>query len=429
MPKVSIIVPVCNVEKYLVECMESILAQTLEDIEIICVDDGSKDLSGEILDVYAKKDTRVQVIHKSNTGYGHSMNVGIDAASGEYIGIVESDDYIAPELFESLYEAAVLHQLDIVRSDCIFWWSEMEYEYRVHVNDVNAYYDQVLTEENREIFFRFWMNTWTGIYRKDFLTKHHIRHNETPGASYQDNGFWIQTMSFAKRLMCLNQAFYYYRQDNFNASVKSKDKAMCMTEEYNFLEAILKAAGKKKELEICNYYRLCRDRGTFMRINDAIREEFCKQLQEDYRKYGDVLYRNATVQQWFVEHCAEPKKYCDAIAKGKEMVAKRIAAKDRILIYGAGRRGQRLLRTLLNAGYQGRIMGFVTSAPSEIQHIGKFNVYSMDELDVDTNRVLLIISVNQSGEAYADMKICAEQKGFTDILNSEPILDNFYLIC
>ena len=86
-PIVSLLIPVYNVEKYLAECLDSALAQTLSDIEIICIDDGSTDASGAMLDEYAKKDQRVKVIHKQNSGYGASMNRGLDAATGEFVGI------------------------------------------------------------------------------------------------------------------------------------------------------------------------------------------------------------------------------------------------------------------------------------------------------------------------------------------------------
>ena len=91
--KVSIVIPVYNVEHYLVECLDSAMNQTLHDIEIICVNDGSKDSSLEILLEYAKRDSRIKIIDKENAGYGHTMNLGIDMARGEYIGIIESDDY------------------------------------------------------------------------------------------------------------------------------------------------------------------------------------------------------------------------------------------------------------------------------------------------------------------------------------------------
>ena len=103
MIKVSVIVPVYNVEKYLKKCIDSIIKQTLTDMEIICVDDGSTDSCPEILDEYANLDHRIKVIHKTNAGYGHAVNTGFAYAKGEYIGIVESDDYILPEMYETLY--------------------------------------------------------------------------------------------------------------------------------------------------------------------------------------------------------------------------------------------------------------------------------------------------------------------------------------
>lgn len=112
MPKVSIIVPIYNVQEYLRECLDSLLSQTLQEIEIICVNDGSTDHSPEILESYATLDARVKVMHKENSGYGASMNQGIRAASGEYIGIVEPDDYVETEMYEELYRQAKEFQLD-----------------------------------------------------------------------------------------------------------------------------------------------------------------------------------------------------------------------------------------------------------------------------------------------------------------------------
>ena len=117
MPKISILVPIYNVEKYLRECLESILAQTLKDTEIICINDGSTDSSPEILEEYRKKDSRIKIINKSNSGYGASMNMGFQFATADYIGIVESDDFVKPEMFEELYLIAQKNNADIVKSD------------------------------------------------------------------------------------------------------------------------------------------------------------------------------------------------------------------------------------------------------------------------------------------------------------------------
>ena len=101
-PLISIIVPVYNVEEFLPKCIDSILAQTYENLEIILVEDGTKDNSGQICDAYAEKDSRIKVIHKENGGLSSARNAGMDVARGEYFGFVDSDDWIEPETYESL---------------------------------------------------------------------------------------------------------------------------------------------------------------------------------------------------------------------------------------------------------------------------------------------------------------------------------------
>ena len=114
MLKVSVIVPICNVEKYLEQCLMSLSAQTLQEMEIICINDGSKDGSSAIAHKFAAKDTRFRVIDKENSGYGKTMNLGLSLAQGEYVGIVESDDFIEPKMFSYLYELADKHRADVV---------------------------------------------------------------------------------------------------------------------------------------------------------------------------------------------------------------------------------------------------------------------------------------------------------------------------
>lgn len=119
MIKVSVIIPIYNVEKYLRKCIESVIAQTLEDIQIICVDDGSKDNCGKICDEYAKKDKRVTVIHKENGGLVTARKAGLNAAAGKYIGFVDGDDWVEPDLYEHMYNLAEEHQVSFVETGVI----------------------------------------------------------------------------------------------------------------------------------------------------------------------------------------------------------------------------------------------------------------------------------------------------------------------
>lgn len=113
-PKFSVVVPMYNVESYLDECVNSVRKQTLEDIEIILVDDGSPDRCGEMAEEYAKLDNRIKVIHRANGGLGPARNSGMEAAKGEYIGFVDSDDWIEPDMYERLYSAAISTNADVV---------------------------------------------------------------------------------------------------------------------------------------------------------------------------------------------------------------------------------------------------------------------------------------------------------------------------
>ena len=119
MVKISVLIPVYNVERYLSDCLNSILRQSLKDIEIICINDGSTDKSSEILYQYANRDNRIRIIDKENGGYGSAMNCGLKAAQGEYIGVVESDDFISPLMFERLYYEAKRNDAEVVKSN--YW--------------------------------------------------------------------------------------------------------------------------------------------------------------------------------------------------------------------------------------------------------------------------------------------------------------------
>ena len=220
--KVTVVVPVFNVERYLRECLDSILSQSLEDIEVICGDGGSTDGSLSIIEEYMARDSRVRCISKEGSGYGQSLNDCIRAASGEYIGIVESDDIVKPGMFERLYSLAKGNDLDWIRSDIFFFYSERPIERRL-VRESIVYgapiYGKVLNPQEDYGPYKSGMRTWSGIYRRSFLIYNDIWHNETPGGSYQDVGFYLKTLYYATRVYFLDEAFYMWRQDNPGSSI------------------------------------------------------------------------------------------------------------------------------------------------------------------------------------------------------------------
>lgn len=427
MPKISVIVPVYNVENYLEKCIDSICAQSLRDIEIICVDDGSVDNSGEILDKAASKDRRVKVIHKKNAGYGAAMNVGLDLATGEYIGIVESDDYIRPEMFETLYKAAVENDLDMVKSDAYYWIEKEDFLSRIHTKGVDTYYDRVLDELDRNYFFEFYMNIWTGIYKTTFLHDHFIRFHESPGASYQDNGFWLLTCIYAKRAMWLNKAFYYYRQDNPMASVRNHGKIMAMTKEYEYVENFLKERGHEKYLPYCYTWKLIRNVGNYNRIIDETKIEFCEQIEKDYLSYSPYIQKLSYLNNFFTALIKEPVKTTKKIVEVKANIVDRLQTANAIVIYGAGKYGERTFRILYNEGLVDKMPYFaVTNAPSN-KKVGNRKVITIEKAVEENQNALFIVAVVKGSSAWQAMIQKLEELHVTNYIDGSDLTENFYI--
>ena len=215
-PKVSVIVPVFNVKPYLKDCLDSILGQTLTDIEVLCGDGGSTDGSLELLREYECRDPRVSVLSKPGSGYGQSVNDCARRARGKYIGIVESDDLIKADMYELLYEEAERKNLDWVRGDIYFYFAPpgkkpvLRYEKII----IGNFYGKVLDPQKDFRPYRSRLRTWSGLYRRSFLEANGITHNETPGAAYQDVGFYLKTLYHARRVAFVRKGLYMWRQDN-----------------------------------------------------------------------------------------------------------------------------------------------------------------------------------------------------------------------
>lgn len=290
MAKVSIIVPTYNVEQYLVECMESITNQTLEDIEVICINDGSTDGSLAILKSYAEKDSRITIVDKENGGYGIGMNIGLDMATGEYIGIVEPDDFVPVNMFGDLYRIAKENgDLDFVKADFYRFErsknGDMFLTYN-HLDRTDSYYNQVFDPSHTPEAIRFIMNTWCGIYRREFINKWNIRHNETPGASFQDNGFWFQTFVFAERAMIVDKPYYMNRRDNPNSSVKNMQKVYCVNVEYDHIKDILMKHPETWE-RFKYHYTLKRFHNcvaTLRRIDNSCKKEYVERFSKEMKR-------------------------------------------------------------------------------------------------------------------------------------------------
>ena len=224
MSKVSIIVPIYGVENFLRECVDSILNQSIKDIEIILIDDGGKDNCPQIIDEYAQKDNRIIAIHKQNGGYGQTCNVGLERATGEYVAIVEPDDYIDSKMYEDLYNIACKFNSDIVKS-CFYDNLQAKEEQRILKTKWNDFIpeNKSFTIEEYPFFLYYHPSIWSCIYKREFLQKNNIKFIEAPGAGWTDNPFQVQTMCLAERINYTPNAYYYWRRLNSDESKDLKD--------------------------------------------------------------------------------------------------------------------------------------------------------------------------------------------------------------
>ncbi|KZX16125.1 putative glycosyltransferase EpsJ [Methanobrevibacter cuticularis] len=305
-PKVSIVVPIYNVEDYLKVALDSLVNQTLRDIEIICVNDGSTDKSSKIIEEYATRDERIKIVSKTNSGYGHSMNIGMELAKGEYIGILEPDDYVALKMYETLYEKAMKYDLDFIKSDFRNFRDEKENRIFKYSNLAETeYYNCIINPQKDFEAFKFDKQTWSGIYKRNFLTKHDIKHNETPGASFQDNGFWFQTFCFAEKIMILDKAFYFYRKDNPNQSTTNKEKVFIIFKEWKFIknklnELLSSSNDLKSVYEYCKYKSYIFH---YRRVGSKFKKDFLKRFHEEFvlaDKEGNLSKNYFSPANWYL---------------------------------------------------------------------------------------------------------------------------------
>ncbi|MBQ4436877.1 MAG: glycosyltransferase [Clostridia bacterium] len=305
MVSVSVIVPVFQVEKYLEECLHSIRNQSLKNIEIICIDDGSKDQSPLILDRAAAEDARIHVIHNENHGYGYSVNYGFGIASGEYLSIVEPDDILAPDALQVLYDTAQKHDLDLVKGDYCEMHTNPDGSRTLvptFLHPDTKLYNTVFDVRQCPRALTSLIINCSGIFRRRLIDEYHIRLSETPGASYQDISLFFPLMLRAKRIMFLNVFTYWYRVDNAAASAHNTGKIYLADKEYMKAQDYITAFVPDVRLLCASWAARWRGAiGVFLRIGKESYAEFLKYLRPLFTKADrDGLIRREffTSFQW-----------------------------------------------------------------------------------------------------------------------------------
>ena len=279
--KISIIVPCYNAEKFLHKCLDSLINQTLTDVEIICVNDCAKDSTAEILEEYAKSDKRISIVtHEKNQGLSAARNSGIAVAKGEYISFIDSDDFADVTMMEKLYNKAIKTGADLV------------------IGNLDLYFED--TKETQvfrdERFFTFLSGrvfklvdypalvsciaAWDRLYKRELITENNLQF--PVGLVYEDQPFSIQAMQLAKGITVVNEPLYYYRK-NAGGSITDNEKK---NDRYKF-----------------NFLEITRLSKSFMKeegVYDALRKE--------YMRYH---FFNAAVHQHYISDKQTFKEFFD----------------------------------------------------------------------------------------------------------------------
>lgn len=213
MPKISVIVPVYNTSMYLEKCLTSLINQTLTDIEIICINDGSTDNSLEILEKFAKEDSRIKVLSQENAGLSVTRNNGIKAATGEYIGFVDSDDYVDSSFYEKLYTAAKNNNADLSCATIIRKRPDTE-KYRVHYTEEKIYTE--LKDKLETCSIPKCCYVWNKIYRTELIKDYPFK----TGVYFEDVLWTPEVLKRANKLVSVPEVNYYYMV-NKNSIVKT----------------------------------------------------------------------------------------------------------------------------------------------------------------------------------------------------------------
>lgn len=275
---ISVVVPVYNVEPYLIECLESIINQTYRDLEIILIDDGSTDRSGDICDEYGKKDERIIVIHQSNQGSASAKNAGLRKSSGEYLAFVDSDDFLQEDAYEFMVKQLEEYCADIIQG-CF------RKVYQKFYRDVNKIIEmQILdTSEFLELFTKDWTCglLWDKLYKRDIFKDIYFKE----GHKIDDEFFTYKGVMNSKKILRVPHYIYNYRQ-RISSVMFSKDSQLkIISDSLEYLsirrEEVTKSFPQLKKVYDEHYLNML----IILSKNEYINAEHIKEIKQHIKKY------------------------------------------------------------------------------------------------------------------------------------------------
>lgn len=403
MPKVSVVIPVYKVEKYLPACLDSVLFQTLSDIEVICIDDASPDHCPEILDEYAAKDNRVRVLHLSeNHQQGYGRNRGTEMARGQYVYFLDADDMIMPEAMEEMYTVAKKDRLDCIYFDSqvIFESKELEKRNATYFGGRRGKYEDRVYS-GRELFERFSeQHDWNCYVQRSFWRREFLINNEVYSpehTEHEDEYFSFKGALLAQRVRYIAKDYFIrrYREESVMTRPAHPKDFHGYFVNYCMMVGLVVKLGyfsKGTDSRIFHMYERANHFFTLFSSKENLEEWFPEEeLRKDYYRY---LYAKRF----------DKYGYKSLIRK----LSVPISEKSHIWIYGAGIIGERVYHVMVNNGYI--VEGFlVTRKEGNPDILLGREVYLVEEVEPKDNRVAIVAS---SGTARQEMKEKLEQIGW-----------------
>ena len=409
-PKISVLIPVYNVENYLRECLDSIIAQTFQDFEVICVDDGSDDKSFEILQEYNNKDKRFSVVRQEHNGVGPARNLALSLAKSKYIQFLDSDDFFEPEMFKEMYDTAVKYDTDMVVCSAVKRTSDGKFiELSKHhpVNAQLAIFNTPFSWKNcpDKIFSMFAPEPWQTLYKKDLLINNAL---SFPSLS-SSNGAALayKARICAKKIVILDRAFINYRRlrpDSITSNGNPINEIKQLVELKEFLV--------KQNL----YEQLKFSYNKNLKRRLLLKCIYINMYGVQYDEFHSAL-KSLLGYDWKIfEHIIDHKKFAYEHLK-------KLTNSNKIVFWGASRFLEDFVtRFQLN---DDNILGIIdTNHEKWGSFIGQYKIFAPEELDNLNPDCIVVSIINDSTKHVNNIKkyIRSNYKKHIDI---EPILEEY----
>ena len=298
--------PSLNVGDYMEQCLSSVLNQSLEEIEVICVDAGSTDQTLDIIKKHQKNDKRIKIINSDKKSYGHQVNIGLKEARGIYISIVETDDYIDENMLKDLYEFSQDNTVDIIKANFYHLYDyDEEIDLRPDTSKKNLTPNEVFTLNEKPLFIEGHPSIWAGIYLKEFLDKNNITFLEAPKGGWVDNPFFYETALKAKKIIYLDKPVYFYRETNPDSSSNDfNDNTLPIKRILDIYDILEENKIRDENVIFFFYKRLFRYIEIILENNgndlDSLDYETCCYIQNALKKVDYNIVRNELISNFKV---------------------------------------------------------------------------------------------------------------------------------